>query len=1287
MPEVFRYLVQKDRGSDLPSVQDRYKLNDLVCRPVIRDELTNTFNVFESRDEFLAWYEAVPEKNRCCHEVIFGKLPQRLKFDVDAPSHKLDALPDGTLEAALQEAADALACNAASGRVESDLDDYFAALLADDAPLADDDPLAILLGEAPSEIPRGNAAIEASCEAPSEAPRDNAAIEAARTAKIHAVIGLLIEAILDELYVAYYGIEDLLPTRGDLVVTDSSGPTANGTKYSFHVLVLPYFVADNEEAREFTARVLERLPPPVRTFIDPDVNKKTQNFRLAGSAKPGTGRYKRATREAAQAFGTAADVPLRDLFVTAPSGGRVLPRVYTEVELTLPQAPKRACRKLGPQDVVVQTALEIAKRAGITTGHTFSEARGSLLCFVRDAPSHCRICGETHHKDNSLMVSIDPIEGGHDGAWPGTGAVACRVLEHCRQARGRSLTIGEATFRAEDLRGTEGHQRVRGRAPPEAAKSPPLGLHKQITERVTAIREGRVNPHDALASEFERLPEAQKTVYAEEAMRPYELTPTLAVLAQMKLGKTKKLRAYLTEHFPVDGLETPVIRILTFRQTFSNSISKDFPDFTLYSSVTGDLDHVRHPRLIVQVESLHRLSLGGGAPPVPVDLLVLDEAESILAQFNSGLHKHFNSAFAAFQWMMQTARHVICMDANLSDRTYRTLERLRPAHPPHFHWNRFARAADDVYHFTADQGAWLGRLYATLRSGARVVLPTNSLTEARAYEEAVRREFPAKSVMLYSSEMAPSEKARHFGDVHSYWGSLDVLIFTPTCSAGVSFELEHFDTLFGYFCDVSCDVETCRQMLARVRNLRTREHYICICATGATLPTTTEAITRLIRDKRAGLYRGVEDVALQFEYGADGEIRFYESNYYHLWLETVRINNLSRNDFARRFIDQVADTGARVGALDASEPEAGAALLLAHRETRNALSTARCEVIAAAADLTPDEAASVRDALCSGGGQQDVAPELRLAYEKYQLCEAYAWHGRPLSAAFVSDYQGFGARRVYRNLCRITEGATVLESLQRMRRQEADHYDYVMESRMGAFGHLNESRDLLRDKMTYVFQAHFIAIWFLRICGFASITDRGRIHEELLEARLRSAIPALKRAADGVAFEFEIPRPNLERLSRELDRARFLASMLRTINAVLRAMYGLQVRRVAKSAGGGAYYLGHNAVGKLFVFAQNAEPDDTPGGPRPHIPSNLEEPPANEHDRVNLFLAAAYYAAADDNDAEDAMDGDTEDAIAATAAAEDDAAENVTVRDLDLDDFLSCAFEEFTARTDDAANN
>jgi hypothetical protein len=1201
------------------AVEARYKRADLNTRPVVRDELNNRYLVFESYNEFSSWYAGVPEKERCCHEVIFGYRAQRLKFDIDAPGHTLDALPEGTLAAALQAAAETVSPDAAAR--DAELDGYLDELLCD-SDGESSDPLESVLRSMPSPAREDEAC------APAPAPAQ-AQAQAGQQAKIRAVVGLLIEAILDELYVAYYGIEDILPTRDDIVVTDSSGPTQNGWKHSYHLIVLPYAVADNEEAREFTERVRERLPEPLRHFVDPCVNKRIQNFRLAGSAKPGTGRVKRATLEAAQAFGTARGVPTENLFITAPAGSRVLPRVYTE-----DGAATRDRRKgrvmLTPQDPVVRAALDLATRAGVTEGHAFYEVRGTLLCFQREAPSDCRICGEVHHNDNSLMVSIDPVEGGHEGAWPGTGAVACRVVEHCRQARGRGRAIGELEVRAEDLRGAPETKKK------AAARAAPQGLREKIAARVAAIREGRVNPHDALASEFERLPDAQKTVYAEPAMRDYELTPTLAVLAQMKLGKTKAMRRYLDAHFPADGIEARVVRFVTFRQTFSRSLAEAFPDFTLYSDVTGDLDAARHPRLIVQVESLHRLRMG--AHPEPVDLLVLDEAESILAQFNSGLHRHFNAAFAMFQWMLKTARHVVCMDANLGDRTLHTLERMRPAHPPHFHWNRYARAADDVYRFTADQGAWLEQLHAALRAGKRVVLPTNSLTEAKAYEEALRREFPRKKVMLYSSETAPSEKARHFGDVHTHWSGLDALIYTPTCSAGVSYELEHFDALFGFFCDASCDVETCRQMLGRVRNIRTREHYICLRATGAALPTAVADIRRLVYDKRAGLYRRVEDTALQYEYAPDGAISYYESDYFHLWLETVRVANLSRNDFARRFIDQVADTGARVEVLAAGEAAVGAALLTDHREARADLRAARCDAVAAAPDLTPDEAALVREALQA---QQDVDPAHRLAYDKYQLREAYAWHGRPLDAAFVEAYQGGDARRVYRNLCRVTEGASVVESLKAMRQSEADHYTYTMETRSEAFGHVNEGRDLLRDRAIYVYQAHFLAVWLLRLCGFACVTDKGRVHEAAVEARLRGAIPALKRAVDCLVFEFEIPRPNLDRLGRETDRARFLASALRTVNAVLRMMYGIQVTRLSKRAGGGAYYLNHCATGRLFVFSQEPEPDDTPGGPRPHVASNLRPLGSDVRDgRVNLFLEDAYYGRDDAPDDVPAPDDD-----------------------------------------------
>ena len=1248
MLDVYRYLVKSDRThqgeraggrADERAVEDVYALEELATKPVVRDELNNRFIVFPSRDALLREHAALPPAERCFHEVVFGRLPQRLKFDVDAPGGKVDALPDDVACAGL------------------------AAAEAADAALAD------VLGFDGRQPPPGPT----------------------RDQKARGVVDQLIEAVLDELAAAYGEIEGVAPTRSDLAVCESSGPTAAGVwKYSYHLLVLPYAVADHEEAKEFTARVRERLPAAVRALVDPDVNKRTQCFRLAGSAKPGTSRVKRATAEAAAAFGTSATAE-SDLFVTAAPGARVLTRAYAVRDGA--DGPPAAAPPAG----LVRAALAAAGAAA-TAGHEFTVTRpwaagGSVLCFRRVAPSHCRLCGETHHRDNSLMLTLTP------GDAPGEWALA----ERCRQAPRRSLAVGPVYFAADDFSAvappppdagaaaarTPAAGRPAARAPASAAAGRPPPLSR-LAQRVADVAAGRVDPHVAMASAFERLPDARKTVYAEGVMRPYEHVPTLAVAAQMKLGKTKALRRYVDTHFPASSIETKVVRFVTFRQTFGRSVAEAFPDFTLYSDVpTGtDLDHVRYPRLIVQVESLHRLKMA--ARPEPVDLLVLDEVESILAQFSSGLHRHLSAAFAMFSWMMATARHVVCMDANLGDRTYRTLERMRPAHPPHFHWNRFARAAGDTYRFTADQGAWLGALYAAVSRGERVVVPTNSLAEARAFDEALRREFPARRVAFYSSETPPSERARHFADVHRYWGELDVLIFTPTCSAGVSFELAHFDSLYAYFCDASCDVETCRQMLGRVRNLSRREHTVCVRAGGAALPDTPDDVRRLLYDRRAGLSRAVGDDAIHFDYTPDGEIRYYESDYFHLWLETTAVANRSRNDFARRLVDQVADTGAAIAMLDdapaAGDLEAGAALLASHRVTRADLDDRRCAAVAASPDLEFDEAARVRDALTA---QRDVSPDLRLALEKYHLRDTYSWHGRPVDAAFVSAYGGHTPRRVYRALCRVAAAASTRAALEAMRQREAARYGDVMDARTAAGGggasdakHATrntadacEGRDLSRA--AYVSQAHRLALWILDVCGLslARLITGGapRIHAGALEARLRAAAPALARAEERIVFEFEVPRPGFARAARDPDPDRFLAAALRPINSVLRSMYGIQVRRVP--GGGGMYALGWGAVGRLFVFVDadgrlmgGGAAAPALGDGRPVVVCALVADGGGGDD--GEFLDAEFYGRpnADGDDAANA-DDDAADAAAVAAAAAADAAFDNTQRG--LDDFLS----------------
>jgi len=1205
MPVEFSRLVKSRSPGDRDpedAVEARYRMKDLLHRPVLRDEFRNKFLVFESRDECLQWYDQVPLEEKCMHEVVFGRLAQKLKFDVDAPAHKIDAISDVVMKNAIDHFWP-------GGREEK--------------------------GMSPEEVEKELAGLlgledETNAEPLFKAePTDEEKLAARRLEKIHTVVDMLIEAILDELDVAYFGVDDIYPSRSDLVVTDSSGTDGGRTvtdeitgavtrtgpqKYSYHILTVPYHVEDNEEAREFTDHVLERIPAPLRVFIDPGVNKRTQNFRMAGSMKPGSGRYKIATPEIARVFGTATDVTPDDLFVRPAPGARILPRVYTDVQDSKGVAPP----VFAADSPLLRAALQLAEAEGVTAGHAFTEARGTLLCFARHSPSRCRICNETHHRDNSLMLSLSAVEDGH-GA-PGR----CRVIEHCRQNRGRGQIVGEVDVDPAELRilGIEVKQgRSKAAIAAKAAAADAAGnwLANRISSRISDICSARVDPHGALASEFENLPDERKTVYAQDTMRAYELCPTLAVLAQMKLGKTKATRAYINEYFPADGLEKKVVRFVTFRQTFSRSIADNFADFIVYNDVQGDLDHVRHPRLIVQVESLHRLKMPSRCEPI--DLLILDEVESILAQFNSGLHKHFAAAFAMFQWMLRTAQHVLVMDANLSNRTYQVLEKMRPKYPAHFHWNKFARAAGDVYSFTPDQGIWLGALNGALQENKRVVIPTNSLAEARALEQGLRVEYPKKKVMLYSSETAPSERARHFGDVHKYWADLDVLIYTPTCSAGVSFELEHYDALFGMFCDVSCDVETCRQMLGRVRNLKTREHFICLRATGSTLPSTTSDLRRLIYDKRANLYRNCDDNAVAFSYADNGEIQYYESDYFHLWLENKCVENLSRNDFAHRFIDQVADTGAKIQLFPEDSPfaENASALLADHKAVKTKLQEQRNIAIANSEDIAQPEAISIREAM---QGQQDVEPAKKLAYDKWCLRQSYDWNERPVDSEFVASYNNLESRRVYRNLRTICEGRSLAESLLNMRRKEVDQYAWTMNQRMPENIDSHESRDLMLDKSRYIYQSHCIAVWLLRICGFSSIVDRSRINESELEHRLRSCIPMMKRAVERIIFELEIPRPGLDRLSREPDRGAFLRGMLRFVNGVERRMYGIQLQRTTKREGGGAYKLGRSATGLLFVFSNEPDPDDTPGGPKPHIVSNLE---IIEFDKTDLFLSDVFY--------------------------------------------------------------
>jgi len=995
----------------------------------------------------------------------------------------------------------------------------------------------------------------------------------------------------DVFYDSYPGAVGLC--LGNFNVASSCG----SHKFSYHA-VAPHAVANALEARNFASVVAGRVEPELRMFVDLQVYSMTQNFRLLGSSKGG--RVKRPDADLAHSLGVLE--PTRaSAVIRAPPNSPVLPCVQPRTSLDVQMGDKASA-----DDPAVTDAVRAMKEAGCLGAHVFRAARhvgdGTLVEFRRTRPSMCELCNRLHNTDNTMLARRND-----DGS----------VIELCRRAPGRGVLrrAAHVPFAARPVADPSEPQDARPDTPDLTAAGPaPPGTPGWLQRAMDPGTHARWLDPDALAADRG----VTRTLYDEPYMRPLELHPTLAVRAQMKCGKTRAVRQFIDRNFPT-GTVPPVIRFVTFRQTFADSLRVAFSDFLLYSDHPGVLSAEAHPRMIVQVESLHRLATSGEPEP---DLVILDEVESILAQFSSGLHKRLTQSFAVFQWLMARSRHVVCMDANIGDRSLRMLRRLRlePGTPAvraagvHLHWNQFLRAATDTYQFTASRDALLADLLRELGAGRRAVVASNSLTEAESVARVVRDRFPQLKVGVYSSRTAPATRALHFADVARYWAELDVLVYTPTVTAGISFELQHFDVLYGFFTDRSCDVETTRQMIGRVRSIT--EFRVCLQVRPARLPVRPEEIAAMLRDERRHLLSaGCQDQDAPVEFDpASGEIRAHKSPYYYLWLENRRMENLSRNAFGPRFVAQTAASGARCEWLENAVPEDCAAAKKLRTAACAAFKLGKAQEVAEARELAPDEAEEIATRVADGAKSNNPVTDREMnALRKSRLRAAFQWEGA-LPVALVQDLLHVHARRAFRTLdmfakevrtgpawTRQCVWAATDWALRQLARREAMQHIAALEDVPGDLA--PDNREIVDLNRRYVFTMHANAVWLLRVCGFGGPLDPRAVSWAQVQLGLHRAHLDIGARAGKIAAATDTRRP-LARSLTEPGRV-FCTAALRFVNDVASALYGVRVARV-----GDRCWLARTAAGAGFEITAPLPPGVEPGDLEQQLfgPLTLERP-------------------------------------------------------------------------------
>lgn len=710
------------------------------------------------------------------------------------------------------------------------------------------------------------------------------------TGEIYELVDTIIAATL-EIYSRDYTAPQELVAEDFIICTASDLETAGSQKHSVHILT-PIYGATSECCRQFFNAVLALLRTSDSDLvlelidtIDLQVHKTNQNFRLPLSSKiAAPKRIKRL--DGRRHYWDDALVGFYDqdpvIHIEAdelPAKNAILDRSIT-AGMSYEGVRKIILAHLPDFDDDWQLRCE----------------KDGAFYFNRVRPSYCKNCDTTHHKDNTFFITIGSSES-HP------------VYMRCRHAK-KAITIGHLN---KEFVGE---------------------LKEEILARtVVSANEQPTTVGAVTTAAFPDAPHHQ-LIFDDAKLRPFPSNVrTLYVRAQMKMGKTNELINF------IDRTRPRCVVFVSFRITFTSSVidrlSGSGCNFERYSDIKERISLSSHPYIIIQVDSLHRLD-----QDMPIDLLVLDESESVLAQFTSPHIKNISLAFSRFKMLLIKAARLIAMDANLGERTFRVISKHRPAgqqlgiKDSMFYHATHQNATADTYLLTTSVDALVRELHTQLHAGKKIAFVSNSLETANAVFQSVENKFQTRvttsdrklsecdddsalRVGYYSAKTSPTLRDLHFKDVSRYWGELDLLIYTPTVTAGISFELKHFDLVFGYFTSYSCDVETCRQMLGRIRDVGDHTYYICLNTALASFPIDRGTIEMLVEDTEiAASSIGIVDEQrpITYEVSNDGppEIIGNRLDHFGLVVENTRHQNLSRNNFMRRFIDQTRSTGATI---------------------------------------------------------------------------------------------------------------------------------------------------------------------------------------------------------------------------------------------------------------------------------------------------------------------------------------------------------------------------------------
>jgi hypothetical protein len=366
----------------------------------------------------------------------------------------------------------------------------------------------------------------------------------------------------------------------------------------------------------------------------------------------------------------------------------------------------------------------------------------------------------------------------------------------------------------------------------------------------------------------------------------------LMIESNVGTGKTYQLRDFLQN----EKIDTRMV-IITYRRSLSKKYLDEVGQYGFVSYLDLEQRKIDQPRVIIQLDSLHRLDAGD----LDWSVVIIDEIDSVLGQFASPLMENKNDKAQHLEYLLRQSQQTLLMDANLSTcRVGTFVNHLFQREEIHYLKNTYVHPSNRVMHLINEVEGLLTNFMESLKQGHNLVIVSVSRTFLEKVEKMVSQVLTPDQYLFYTGE---NHNIHEGLNANIVWIGKRVIGYTPYISSGVSFDLEWYDQLYVYGGSGSCDFYTLFQMMFRVRQLRMGQMFMYVNPKRANYPVTYETIEHLLEKTHDEIYHELANCWLYRKIGPSHKYYYpFKDWTYDLYINNLMVHFRSENDFSGELI-------------------------------------------------------------------------------------------------------------------------------------------------------------------------------------------------------------------------------------------------------------------------------------------------------------------------------------------------------------------------------------------------